>query len=169
MKAMSERLTRQVVSNGGAKHTLSLNTDRFSAPTGRPIIRGKHDKRYNIKVRQEDIVLLDALATQLNIPRSLLLNSLLHDILLSALLGIKDHDVRLLLAHTADQRAHYDELSRPWVFDAVKSECHQIMKNIFDYNKATLHVQDDPNAPINHNWNSEDFSVVKEALEGIDK
>ncbi|SPB14314.1 hypothetical protein NOV72_01564 [Caballeronia novacaledonica] len=166
---MSEKLTRMLVSDGGMEYSLALDVDRFGEPNERSITRGKHDRRYNIKIRQEDVALLDALVALNEVPRSLLLNNLLHDILLNALQDIKDNDVRLLLAHTADQRAHYDELSCPWVFDAIETECRQIMQNIFQYNQAAVQVQDDPNAPSDHSWNSEDFLAVKEALEGLDK
>lgn len=166
---MSETLTRKFSRKNGS-YAVSLRVDGFNAPDAAPLAtRGKHDRKYNIKIRQDDLVLLDALAGQKNIPRSVLLNNLLHEILLDELMSIPEHDVRLLLAQTADSLAHYDELSRPWMFDAIQTECSQIMENINHYNRAELNVQDDPNAPQDHSWNSEKHSAIKEVLERIKK
>jgi hypothetical protein len=166
---MDKKFTRNI-SAQGREMTLSLNAERFppSDETELPT-RGKHDRKYNIKVMQEDVVLLGKLAETHDVTRSVLLNNLLHQILMDELQGIEEHDVRLLLAQTADQRAQYDDLSTPWVFDAIGTECLQIIENVMRYNKAELHVQDDPNAPADHSYNSEKFLIVKEALKGMDK
>ncbi|TBW08062.1 hypothetical protein E0E52_09805 [Azotobacter chroococcum] len=166
---MSETLTKNFPGKNG-NYAVSLRVDRFNTPDAVPLAtRGKHDRKYNLKIRQEDLVLLDALASQKNIPRSVLLNNLLHEILLDELMSIKEHDVRLLLAQKADSRAHYDELSSPWVFDAIQTECSQILENIKNYNRAELYVQDDLYAPQDYSWNSEKYSAVKVVLERMEK
>jgi hypothetical protein len=166
---MSDTLTRDIPGNAGPT-TVTVRADRFG-PVSETVLatRGKHDRKYNVKVRFDDLVLLDALADQQDIPRSVLLNNLLHEILLAELLAISEPDVRLLLARTADSRAHYDSLSQPWVRDAIQSESSRLLENIERYNQAALDVQDDPYAPRDHSWNSEKYFAVKEALEMMNK
>lgn len=161
---MNETLTKKFASKSGT-YAVSLQIDSGNEV---PLAtRGKHDRKYNIKIRQDDLVLLDALAGQKNIPRSVLLNNLLHEILLEELMSVQEHDVRLLLAQTADSLAHYDELSHPWEFDAIQPGCRQIVHNMEHYNSAELHVQYDLNPP--DSWHSENFFAIKEALEQIKK
>lgn len=162
---MSKIMTKEF-----GKYSVSLQADGFKSTNTAPLaVRGKHDRKYNIRIRREDLVLLNLLADQKNISRSVLLNNLLHEILLDELKSIKERDVRLLLAQTADSRANYDDLSSPWVIDAIKTECNLIVDNIKQYNKAELHVQDDPYAPQDHSWNSEQYAAVKTALERMEK
>jgi hypothetical protein len=166
---MSEMLTKRITGTLGA-YTVSVCTDEFHSSSSAQIAaRSKLDRKYNIRIRSDDLVLLDALADQSNVPRSVLLNTLLHEILLDELMSIQEDDVRLLLAQTADSRASYDDLSHPWVFDAIQIESSQIVKNIERFNMAALDVQDDPNAPADHNWNSEAYLAIKENLKGMKK
>ena len=166
---MNETFTRKFA-GGNGDYTISLRAERFHTSDATPLAtRSKHDRKYNIRIRQDDLTLLDALANQKDIPRSVLLNNLLHEILLDELMSVQEPDVRLLLAQAADCHAHYDELSHPWVFDALQVECSRIMENIEHYNRAQLHVQDDPHAPPGHCWNSAQYVAVKEVLEQMKK
>lgn len=166
---MSETLTRDIPGKAGTT-TVTLRADKFDAVSETVLaIRSKHDRKYNVKIRLDDLVLLDALADQQGIPRSVLLNNLLHEILLDELLAISEPDVRLLIARTADSRANYDNLSQPWVRDAIQSESSRLLENIERYNQAVLDVQDDPYAPREYSWNSEKYFAVKEALEMMNK
>jgi hypothetical protein len=164
---MNETLTKKFPSKGGGgTYAVSLPIDRFKASDEAPLAtRGKHDRKYNIKMRQDDLVLLDALAGQKNIPRSVLLNNLLHEILFDELMSVQEHDVRLLLAQTADSLAHYDGLSHPWVVDAIQTECRQIVENINHYNRAEPELR----VPLDETCHSENFFAIKEVLEQIKK
>lgn len=169
---MNETLTKKFPSKGGRTYAVSLPIDRFKASDEAPLAtRGKHDRKYNIKMRQDDLVLLDALAGQKNIPRSVLLNNLLHEILFDELMSVQEHDVRLLLAQTADSLAHYDGLSHPWVVDAIQTECRQIVHNINHYNRAEIELElRQPLEDIQpDSWHSENFFAIKEVLEQIKK
>jgi len=150
--------------------TVTVRPDRFGTASKTVwSTRGKHDRKYNVKIRHDDLVLLDALADQQGIPRSVLLNNLLHEILLDELLAIPEPDARLLLARTADRLAHYDNLSQPWVHDMIQSESARLLENIERYNQVALDVQDDPNAPRDHSWNSDTYLAIKEVLEKMNK
>lgn len=165
---MTEKLSRQFVAKK-RDYTVSVRMDAFKPSAGaEPGTRGKHDRKYNIRVKQEDIALLDALSARHNIPRSMLLNHLLHEILLDGLHSIEERDTRLLIAQTADERASYDDLARGWVYDAIETESQRIIENIVRFNRAELDVQDEPHAPHDHVWNSESYVAVKQALKGIE-
>lgn len=168
---MNETLTKKFPSKGGGgTYAVSLPIDRFKASDEAPLAtRGKHDRKYNIKMRQDDLVLLDALAGQKNIPRSVLLNNLLHEILFDELMSVQEHDVRLLLAQTADSLAHYDGLSHPWEFDAIQKECKEIVKNINHYNRAEIELRQPLDEIQPDSWHSENFFAIKEVLEQIKK
>lgn len=164
---MKEIATKEVSGKDGM-YTVSLCVDKLDEPDSVPLTtRGKHDRKYNIKVRQEDLILLDALASKNTIPRSVLLNKLLHEILLDELRSIQEYDVRLLLAKEADSRAQYDGLSSPWVLDALHEPFNEIVENITDYNQVAFYVQEDPDDPGNHH--SKDYAAVKNVLERMEK
>lgn len=166
---MNETLTKKFAGKSGT-YAVSLQIDRCNASDEAPLAtRGKHDRKYNIKIRQDDLVLLDALAGQKNIPRSVLLNNLLHEILLDELMSVQENDVRLLLAQTADSLAHYDELSHPWVVDAIQTECRQIVHNINHYNRAEIELRQPLEDIQPDSWHSENFFAIKEVLEQIKK
>jgi hypothetical protein len=169
---MNKTLTREISTKDG-KYRLSLQKDMLGNRNAEPLKnRGKHDRKYNLKIREEDVALLDALAAQEGISRSILLNNLLYSILRDELESIKERDARLLLAHKADQLAHYDGLACPWKLNAVEAEYHWLIRNISRYNVPMLDVQED-NYPKeyskeNNNWHSEQYSVVEKLLEETD-
>lgn len=149
-------------------YTVEINPDAF-ADTASPVSlqRGRSERKYNVRIKQHDLYLLDALAEQEGVSRSVLINKLLHDVLLDELMSIPDRDARALLAKTADERAAYDALSRPWVFDAIGSECQHLLKNVLEFN-VPYEMMPDPGAPEDA-YNSDTFIGIKEKLSGIKK
>ncbi|WP_160286927.1 hypothetical protein [Pseudomonas knackmussii] len=149
-------------------YTLAIHPDTF-ANTASPesLQRVKGERKYNVRIKQHDLYLLDALADHEGVSRSVLINKLLHGMLLDELMSIPDRDARALLAKTADERAAYDALSRPWVFDAVGSECKHLLKNILTFN-APHEMMPDPGAPEDA-YNSDTFIGIKERLAGVRK
>ena len=149
-------------------YTLEIHPDAF-ADTASPksLQRVKSERKYNVRIKQHDLYLLDALAEHEGVSRSVLINKLLHDVLLDELMNIPDRDARALLAKTADERAAYDVLSRPWVFDAIGSECQHLLENILAFN-APYEMMPDPSAPEDA-YNSDTFIGIKEKLAGVKK
>lgn len=127
----------------------------------------KSERKYNVRIKQHDLYLLDALTEHEGVSRSVLINKLLHDVLLDELMSIPDRDARALLAKTADERAAYDALSRPWVFDAIGSECQHLLKNILAFNRP-YEMMPDPSAPEDA-YNSETFFGIKKKLAEVKK
>lgn len=124
----------------------------------------KAERKYNIRIRREDLSLLDALATHHNITRSALINRLLYSVLLNRLNSIKDLDARALIAKTADQLVNDDGLTSPWLLDAVGKEWRYITKNILDFNSVREH-HDEPDVE----YNSDTFRYFVNKLQGMNK
>lgn len=154
------------------KTTIEVNTEKFADSKGSTLaVRAKHDKRYNIRVKNEDLALLDSLAESMNIPRSLLLNGLIHDILLDELNSVEELDVKMLLAQTADNLACYSNMAVPWTYDVLGSACDALSRNINRYNTMSLDVQPPhhPEEMKENYFNSQAYIAIKNVLKGIEK
>lgn len=128
-------------------------------------VRG--ERKFNIRIKQHDICLLDALAAHEGVARSVLINKLLHDFLLDELMSIEDDDARALLAVTADERATYDDLAQSWVLSAIGWECRHLLGNILEFNsRYEQQPSDHPGAPENQ-FNSETFIGLRDKLKGV--
>lgn len=166
---INSKISRAVKDDSG-KFTIDVDPNFFVAKEDdASASRPKHDKKYNLRIRQEDLHLLDALAEEKSVPRSVLLNHLLHEILLEDLMKIQELDVHLLLAETADRRSQLDAMSQPWAVDAMQTENQAIIENVSRYNSAVRDFYADPNAPEDHLWNTKQYHVVKKSLESMDK
>lgn len=164
---MKTDLSRTIMGKIG-KFTVFLKSQDFEQPLKIPLaLRAKHDKKYNLRIKQEDLVLMDALAEAKGVPRSMIFNHILHEILRKQLMDIPELDVRLLLAETADQRSPGNKLSSPWAQDAIQKQSEAIIENIRKYNSADRDHQDDPYAPADHSYNSKNYLAIKNKLEGI--
>lgn len=152
------------------KFTVHLKSQDFEQTVEMPLaLRAKHDKKYNLRIKQEDLVLMDALADAKGVSRSMLFNHLLHEILRKELLNVAELDVRLLLAETADQRSLGNKLSSPWAQDAIQEQSEAILENIRKYNCAVLDFQEDPHGPVDASWNSQNYLAIKNKLNGMEK
>lgn len=146
------------------EYTLEIHPDAFSDTANHESLqRVKNERKYNVRIKQHDLYLLDALAENEGVPRSVLINKLLHDVLHDELMSIPDQDARALLAKTADERATYDALSRPWVFDAIGSECQHLLENILAFNDSCEKPSDE--GP----YNSDTFIGINKKLAGVKK
>lgn len=168
---MTKELSRTIKGKflgGICEFTVHLKSQDFEQTGDMPLaLRAKHDKKYNLRIKQEDLVLVDALADAKGVPRSVIFNHLLHEILRKELMNIQDLDVRLLLAETADQRSPGNKLSSSWAQDAIQAQSEAIFENIRKYNSAVLDYQDDPYAPADHSYNSKNYLAIKNKLNGI--
>lgn len=159
MEKKSDELTK--------KEAFRINHEKFMASDEREIVRKKQpSKKYNIKIKKSDLILLDAMAETNEVPRSVLLNEILHEILLKSLKEeIKDEDTKVLIASEADKLVKYDHTNVPWIFDALPIECHFLIENVLEFNRTEVHVQPDIYSPAGTNYNSESFNLIKNALE----
>lgn len=148
------------------KEDFRINHEKFMASDERDILRKKQpSKKYNIKIKKSDLILLDAMAETNDVPRSALLNEILHEILLKSLKEeIKDKDTKMLIASEADKLVKYDRTNVPWIFDALPIECHYLIQNVMEFNQTQVYVQPDMYSPADTNFNSESYNLIQKAL-----
>lgn len=147
--------------------TIRIRPERlpeFSDKTPKKI---KRNRKFNIRIKQHDILLLDALADQQDVTRSALINMLLHDLLRDELMSVQDDDARALLAVTADEQVSYDASAQPWVMDAISSDYRHLLRNILEFN-CPHELMPEPSAPEDA-YNSETFVGLKGKLRGLKK
>ena len=135
---MAEEQTRSFSTKRG-EFTLRTLPEKFQKATDTSPERAKADRKFNIRIKQDDICLLDALAKLHGVTRSALINEILHEIVRDELMSIEEDDARVLLANVADQSASYDELSQPWVYDALGSEFRHMLMGMLKY--SDIHGQ----------------------------
>lgn len=148
--------------------TITVKSEGFPKTSDQsPPKKARNDRKFNIRIKQHDICLLDALANHEGVARSVLINKLLHEFLRDELMSIQEDDARALLAVEADQYATYDDLAQPWVIDAIGSDCRHLLHNILEFNHPNeLQPSDHPGAPENQ-FNSEIFIGLRDKLKGI--
>lgn len=117
--------------------TIRILSEKFqSDERNRTSERAKSDRKFNIRIKQDDISLLEALAKKGGVTRSALINDILHDIMRDELMSIEDQDARVLLAHVADLSASYDDLTQPWVYDALGFEFRHMLESVLQYSNT---------------------------------
>jgi hypothetical protein len=140
-KDKAASLSREIAYPSGGEvphHRISIDPDAFGSIT--TIISEspqRTDKKLNLRVRKEDNFFLKALAKRAGVSNSTMLNRLLHDLLLDALLSIEEEDARALLATAADTRASYDGFERPWCVDVGGCFSNSAIKNALEWNDLT--------------------------------
>ena len=137
----------------------------------------RSDRKYNLRVREQDLMLLDALAKHVGRPRSDLINELLHRILLKELQALEEPDAMALVALRADQDAAYDPLALPWTFDALESEINALIRNVLEHNQPweaqpldlPQGMSDEEKAECAASLHSETFNILKAKIDGFRK
>lgn len=135
------------------------------------IARSRNERKFNIRIRQDDIFLLDALTKSQGVTRSALINTILHDIVRDELMSIEELDARVLLATRADGLASYDVLAQPWVLDALGAEFNSLLGNVLETSNVTGQPPEF-NFPPGHEVSEEDYRSpaylgLLEKLKGI--
>lgn len=150
----------------GPQYTVTLRLKEFGddSSTLRPAAK-RTDRKLNLRIHKDDVDLLDALAEHAGIPRSMLLNRLLHDLLRQELLAVKDLDACALLANEADKRANYDDFELPWRYDVAGRFSEKAIENMIAYNQ--LDADELSPDSITNNGNSAFFKEISSRLKGI--
>lgn len=119
--------------------------------------RGKSDRKFNIRIKQHDICLLDALAQLRGVTRSTLINEILYEIMWDELMSVENQDARVLLASVADQSASYDEMAQPWIHDALGPEFRFILKNVLEGSDAKTGQPIEMSFPSGYKFTEEEY------------
>ena len=152
---MAEEHTRSFTSKRG-KFTVHVAQEKLAAHAEEDVGHAKSDRKFNIRVKQDDLCLLDALAKTNGVTRSTLINQILHDILRDELMSIEADDARVLLAHIADLSASYDDLSLPWVYDALGSNFLNMLHSMLEYSNPNGQPPD-LSMPAGYKYTEEDY------------
>jgi predicted HicB family RNase H-like nuclease len=143
---------------------ISVDPDKFHvAENVQP--KKKNERKLNVRVKQHDLYLLDAIAKHDGISRSALINKILYHHFLNELMEIEDRDARALLANTVDQQMDYDNLDRPWVYDALEHEFKYVLQNIMEFNDTYEQQRFDKE----QTFNSDIYIGLSKKLEGLEK
>lgn len=157
-------IERLVTSRSGREKLVRLNSEKLG--TNEPIVPQKRSERkFNMRIKRQDLMLLDALAEVSNRPRSELINELLHRILLKELESIEKLDARVLLAMTADQAAAYDPLARPWIVEIMTPDIRFMINNVLEHGNVHDMPADDM-APDDYSPHSEAYDFFKSKIDG---
>jgi len=162
---MDKNHTRSFSTKRG-EFTARIVSERF--PEGgdtKNVERTKSDRKFNIRIKQDDICLLDALAKHQKTTRAALINVILHEYIRDELMSIEDVDARVLLAHVADLSASYDDLARPWVSDALSANFSHTLNSVLKY--SNTHGQ--PPETSEENYRSPTYIGLRDKLKGISK
>lgn len=122
-----------------------------------PPVQDRSDRKFNIRIRQDDILLLDALSKNYGVTRSALINSIIHDVMVDELMSVEELDARVLIAHLADLSVSYNDIDQPWIHDALGPEFRFILNNVLDGSDAMTGQPADLNAPAGYTVTEEDY------------
>ena len=88
-----------------------------------PIIRqSKLDRKINLKLVSSDVQILDLIAEHYKVPRSVIVNEFLNEILTEDFKKIPDMDTKFMIAHTADKDVYYSDMNNTWLSEAQPAE-----------------------------------------------
>lgn len=90
------------------------------------------DRKINLKLVKSDVQVLDLIAAHYNVPRSVIVNDILHKILMDEFNSIKDADTKYLIALYADANNNHTPCDDTW---------QETMMKEFGYN---LHISLEP-------------------------
>ena len=128
----------------------------------------KNERKFNIRIKSEDLCLLDTMANYHNITRSTLINKLLHEVLLKELMDIDDNamDARALIAKIADQLVGYDGLASPWISEVVEPQLLEVSDRILNFNTPVSGSHYEQTGEGGH---SAIYNHILEVLKGVGK
>lgn len=169
---MVDERTRSFTTKRG-EFTVRVMQNKLAEQAEEGVRHTKNDRKFNIRVKQDDVCLLDALAKTHGVTRSTLINQILHDILRDELMSIEEGDARVLLAHVADLSASYDDLSLPWVYDALGPDFRQMLHSMLEYSNAHGEPPD-ASMPSGYQYTEEDYRSptylgLRDKLKGLAK
>ena len=128
--------------------------------------RGKKDRKFNMRIKNSDLYLIDRLAIFYEVSRSTIINFLLFQAFRKELFNVNESDLQVLLAHYADGLVDYDELEIPWEWDIAKQrDCLSSFNYLLKYGTEGYLPQLDeyPEGEI-HFYHSEEFLAVQKLL-----
>ena len=153
-----------------------IKTDAFGDATNPFGEEPRKERKFNIKIRQKDLELLDALAETNGVSRSALVNYLLLDGLTKELISEEDHsttdgyndlEIKMLIANRADNKLSSMSFQpqRFWQEDVVHHKtCYEINEIL---NKEYSYIETYEEIPLEQR-HSDKFNELNSFFKGID-
>ena len=94
-----------------------------------PFVRERLEKKYNLKIKSSDLDLIDEIARNENVTRSVILNFLIHKILCKELRSLPNEDVKILVAERADKKRQGVPGQDKWVLYCIWPVIEDYVKN----------------------------------------
>lgn len=119
-----------------ANHTqlkFSFPEDFFSSEDNYLLRKEKEDKKFNIKINKDDLVLMEEIAKANDISRAHVINYILHEILQDQFKGMNS-DSQMLLAVVADDMKTKSYDDNDWKINAVPGAIDHLVSNFINYN-----------------------------------
>jgi hypothetical protein len=112
-----------------------INHDKFGSKKATDFSDSAKEKKYNLKVNDADIEVMDLLCKQIGISRNTLITLLLERILQKWLFEIEDLDTRLLLARYADKLSNstFSDTATSWCNKILKDYTEKEVERVFDF------------------------------------
>ena len=99
------------------------------------IVKSKEDKRYNLKLYDTDIALLDELSAVSGVSRNTLVAFVMDEVLMRLLKGVEEEDTAVLIAGAADALAgkKVSDLDTPWVTKFFQGRVNRAYQNTMHF------------------------------------
>lgn len=109
------------------------------------IVRSKEDKRYNLKLYDTDIALLDELSAVSGVSRNTLIAFVMDGVLMSLLREIDSVDTEVFIAHAADSLVgeKVADLNVPWVTKYFQYRVDSAYENTMKYGNPDISYRSD--------------------------
>ena len=119
---------------GGNSYDITLQFPEGASSGGKK--QTPLNKKYNLLVRQEDLILLEKMQSAFGVSRTALLNNLLSNIMEQFLFSYNEGDARIAIAQWADDKSGLEGAKESWVETALKPDTLQIQRNYETYNTS---------------------------------
>lgn len=93
-------------------------------------ITSEKERKINLKIQKEDLVIIDRLCKKHDVSRTTLLNELLEMVFLAQIKQIGDVRLETLLLHRADKKVNWRDAGAPWTVCYHASRIFRMIENL---------------------------------------
>lgn len=145
------------------EHLVRLHPEKLP-PVAEDAAQSSTERKFNMRIKKHDRLLLDTLAKTTGQSRSELISKLLHHILYNELMSIEEADARMLIAEAADGAATYDPMARHWTIDLLARDIDWMARNVMEHGQ----VEEAPPLQDGEEWrHSQEFLALRTKLKEI--
>jgi hypothetical protein len=147
-----------------------IHPDKFGSKVTSDYSDAPKEKKYNLKVNEADIEVMDLLSKHIGISRNTLINLLLERILNKWLFEVKDFDAKVLIARHADKLCQgiYSDIGNSWTNKVFKDIISEQLHWLRFYSKESPEISLSDGWETAHEELEELFEQYKEAKNSED-